>query len=229
MRLTELPVVVAKRLRPSFFGPMMRQRRKPEGRVADIFVSYTSSDRDWAFWIGQQLEALGHVARVHEWEISAGGNIPAWMEERHHKADHVLLVVSQNYLTKDYSNWERYAAEWASVSKRPNFAWPVFIEPCDTPTLLTPFKRCDLYGLSEVDARARLAGYVTPAAKPDGPVPFPGGAGGAKAPTEHPAAVAFPGQISNIPIAVPLHFLGRDDAISKSTRRWRLSSIARRS
>ncbi len=182
--------------------------------MADIFVSYTSSDRKWAFWIAKELEKLGHAARAHEWEISAGGNIPAWMEERHHKADHVLFVVSQNYLTKDYSNWERLAAEWATVSKRPNFAWPVFIEHCEAPTLLAPFKRCDLYGLSEADARARLAAYVTPATKPEGPIPFPGRANSAEAPTERSVAVAFPGRVSNIPIRVPMHFLGRNDAIA---------------
>ena len=32
--------------------------------MADIFVSYTSSDRDWAFWIGQELEKLGHIAAL---------------------------------------------------------------------------------------------------------------------------------------------------------------------
>jgi hypothetical protein len=37
--------------------------------VADIFVSYTSSDRDRAFWIGQELKKLGHIPHVHEWEI----------------------------------------------------------------------------------------------------------------------------------------------------------------
>jgi hypothetical protein len=44
--------------------------------VADIFVSYTSNDCDWAFWIGQELLKellkLGHVPRIHEWEISGG-------------------------------------------------------------------------------------------------------------------------------------------------------------
>ena len=44
--------------------------------VADIF-----GDRNWAFWIGQELEKLGHVPHIHEWEISAGGDIPKWMEE----------------------------------------------------------------------------------------------------------------------------------------------------
>ena len=75
--------------------------------MADIFVSYTSSDRDWAFWIGKELQKLGHAPHTHEWEIAAGGNIAAWMEERHDKADHILCVVSGVYLTKDYSNWER--------------------------------------------------------------------------------------------------------------------------
>jgi tetratricopeptide (TPR) repeat protein len=182
--------------------------------VTDIFVSYTSSDRDWAFWIAKELETLSHVARVHEWEISAGGNIPAWMEQRHDQADHVLLVVSQNYLAKDYSKWERLAAEWAAVSMRPNFAWPVFIEPCEAPTLLAPFKRCDLYGLSEADARERVLAYVTPATKPPGAVAFPGGANPrptGKVPVE---AHYFPGLLSNVPIRVPRHFLGRDEAIA---------------
>jgi hypothetical protein len=37
--------------------------------VAEIFLSYTQSDREWAFWIGYELEALGHQPRIHGWEI----------------------------------------------------------------------------------------------------------------------------------------------------------------
>lgn len=96
--------------------------------MADIFVSYTSSDRDWAFWIGQELEKLGHVAHIHEWEIDAGGNIAAWMQERHNHADHTLCVISRVYLTKPYSSWELQAAQWAAASERPNFTLPVFVE-----------------------------------------------------------------------------------------------------
>jgi hypothetical protein len=136
--------------------------------VANIFVSYTSSDRDWAFWIGQELEKLGHVGHVHEWEVSGGANIAARMEERHDNADHILCVISKVYLNKPYSSLERQAAQWAAASNRPNFALPVFIEECEPPTMLALFKRCDLHGLSEADARARLAAYLAPAAKPAG-------------------------------------------------------------
>jgi tetratricopeptide (TPR) repeat protein len=187
-----------------------------ECAVAGIFVSFTSSDRRWAFWIGQELETLGHAPRIHEWEISAGGDIPKWMEESLEKADHCLLVVSKTYLTKPYASWERRAAQWAAASTRPNFALPVFIEACEPPILLAHLKRCALNGLSENEARATLAAFLKPAQRPTAPQAFPGDV----VPWPKTATVAlnaFPGNayaLSNIPLHVPLHFLGRDDALA---------------
>ena len=63
--------------------------------MADIFVSYTSSDRDWAFWIAKELEALHHIPHVHEWEIEGGADIYAWMEQRQDTADHVAQTRRQ--------------------------------------------------------------------------------------------------------------------------------------
>ena len=142
--------------------------------MVDIFVSYTSSDSGWAFWIGKELKTLGHVVHIHEWEIPAGGNIVAWMERRLERADHALFVVSKAYLAADYSSWERLAAQWATVGKRPNFSLPIFIENCEPPILLAPFKRCNLYGLAEGHARARLIAYLAPPQEPGGAVLFPG-------------------------------------------------------
>jgi TIR domain/NB-ARC domain len=185
--------------------------------VADIFVSYTSSDRDWAFWIGQELESLGHTPHIHEWEISAGGDIMAWMANRLSAADRVLLVLSTAYLTKDYSSWERQVAQWAAASRRPNFVLPVFVEDCSVPSLLAPLKRCNLYGLRDEEARARLAKYLTPTEKPVGRVHFPGQ--GDAAQLIPPPAVPFPGDRSarqprNLPFTSlgPL-FIGRDKAL----------------
>lgn len=121
---------------------------------------------------------------------------------------------SKSYFDAQYSKWEREAAEWAAATDRPNFALPVFIEPCEAPTLLATRKRCDLYGLPEDEARARLKEFLTPVAKPGGPVRFPGGPSTARTPAQ---PVAFPGgkqALSNIPVAVPLHFLGRDSDLA---------------
>jgi tetratricopeptide (TPR) repeat protein len=182
--------------------------------VADIFVSYTSSDREWAFWIGHELDALGHVPHIHDWEIPAGGDIVAWMEERHQAADHILCVISAAYLSKPHSSWERRTAQWAAITDRQHFLLPIFIEPCKTPTLLATLKRCDLYGLEEADARARLNVFLAPAVKSPRGI-FPGAPKPSFASTNNgPHPFPSKGALSNIPIGVPLHFMGRDDALS---------------
>src|SRR5262249_53662912 len=171
------------------------------GRMADIFISYTASDRDWAFWIARELDALGHKSHIHEWEIPGGGDIAAWMEERHHDADHILCVISKTYLSKPYSSWERRAAQWAAANDRPNFALPVFIEACEAPTLLAHVKRCDLHGLTEEEARARLSAFLGPVEKPTGAMPYPGQAKVTTTEAATHEALLFPGRrdaVSNV-------------------------------
>jgi tetratricopeptide (TPR) repeat protein len=166
-------------------------------RMADIFISYTASDRDWAFWIAKELEALGQTPRIHEWAIKGGDDIYAWMEERHDAADHVLCVVSDEYLSAPYSTLERNAALWQAASKRPGFVLFVAVKPCRLPTLADHIRRCELYGIPEEAARIRFGEFMGK--------------------REAPAAIAFPGKVfavSNIPIRVPAHFLGRDDALA---------------
>ena len=165
--------------------------------MSDIFISYTAADRDWAFWIAKELKALGHIPHVHEWEIERGGDIYAWMEQRHDTADHVLCVVSDGYLKAPYSTLERNAALWQAASNRPGFVLFVAVKACKLPTLSDHIRRCELYGVPEDVARIRFREFM--------------------AKREAPTAAAFPGTVfavSNIPIRVPEHFLGRDDALA---------------
>ena len=92
-----------------------------EGVHGRYFRQLTSSDRDWAFWIAKELEALGHLPRVHELEIDRGDDIYAWMEQRHDAADHVLCVVSDDYLKAPDSTLERNAAIWHATLRRSGF------------------------------------------------------------------------------------------------------------
>jgi tetratricopeptide (TPR) repeat protein len=166
--------------------------------VADFFVSYTSADRDWAFWIAKELEALGHVPHVHEWEIKSGDDIYAWMETQHDAADHVLCVVSDDYLEAPYSTLERNAALWQAAAKQPGFVLFVAVKPCRLPTLADHIRRCELFGVPEEAARVRFRAFMQK--------------------REAPAAVAFPGRVfavSNIAIRVPAHFMGREDSLAE--------------
>jgi tetratricopeptide (TPR) repeat protein len=166
-------------------------------RVADIFISYTSSDRDWAFWIAKELEALGHVPHVHAWEIKGGDDIYAWMQQRHDAADHVLCLVSDEYLKAPYSTLERNAAIWQAAAQRPGFVLFVAVQPARLPTLIDHYRRCELYGVPDDEARQRFRAFMQRSA------------GG--------APIAYPGEafaVSNIPIRVPAHFLGRENALA---------------
>ena len=168
--------------------------------MADIFVSFTKSDRQWAHWIAQELTALDHEPHVHDWEIGPGEDIVGWMEKRHDQADYVLCVVSPDSLNEDrapFSTWERRAALWRMVKGRKGHVLLFVVNPVRLPSLIDHFRRCDLVGLKEEEARRRIAEFLRkppPAEK----VEFPGEDGVA---------------VSNVPIAVPEHFLGREDAL----------------
>lgn len=164
--------------------------------MAHIFVSYTSSDRDWAFWIAKELEALDHTPHLHDWEIMGGDDIYAWMEQRHDSADHVLCVVSDDYQRAPYSTLERNAALWQAANKRPRFVLLVVVKPCKLPTLADHIRRCEIFGIPEEAAIVRFRNFMS----------MP----------NVPTTAAFPGNVvavSNIPFRLPIHFMGRDDAL----------------
>jgi tetratricopeptide (TPR) repeat protein len=165
--------------------------------MADFFISYTSSDRRWAYWIGKELTALGHEPHVHEWEIEGGRDIYSWMEKRLDAADHVLCVISDEYLKAPFSTLERNAALWQAASSRPGFVLLVAVEPARLPALSDHIRRCELFGVDEETARFRFREFLERRSAPD--------------------RAAFPGQafaVSNIPLQMPAHFVGRDDTLS---------------
>jgi hypothetical protein len=123
-------------------------------------------------------------------------------------------IISPTYLSKPYSSLERRAAQWAATTDRPTFALPVFIEQCEVKTLFSHVKRCDLYGVSEEEARVRLKDFLTPAGRPAERAAFPGSVKRSSGVTATRPPQRFPGTLSNIPISIPLHFIGRDDALA---------------
>jgi tetratricopeptide (TPR) repeat protein len=73
----------------------------------------------------------------------------------------------------------------------------VAVKTCKLPTLSDHIRRCELFGVPEDAARQRFRQFMQAPIKPEA-VPFPGN--------------VF--ALSNIPIAVPEHFLGREEALA---------------
>ena len=142
------------------------------------------------------LDRQGAAAHVHEFEVNAGADIYAWMETRVDAADHVLCVVSDDYLRAPYSTLERNAALWKAAAKCSGFVLLVAVKPCTIPALSDHIRRCELFGVPEDAARMRFREFMSKRA---------------------PDTARFPGKVfavSNIPIRVPEHFMGRDDALA---------------
>lgn len=136
--------------------------------MADFFISYTSSDREWAHWIGKELGALGHEPHIHEWEIDGGGDIYGWMEKRLDAADHVLCVISDEYLKAPFSTLERNAALWQAAGSRPGFVLFVAVRPARLPALSDHIRRCELFGVDEEAARVRFREFLQSVPLPTG-------------------------------------------------------------
>jgi tetratricopeptide (TPR) repeat protein len=123
--------------------------------------------------------------------------------------------VSEEYLRAPYSTLERNAASWQAAKDRPGFVLLVLVKPCKVPLLIAHLKRCDLHGISEVVAQERLKAFLEPPRRPPRGV-FPGDIKTSSGRASTAPSSFFPGKtaLSNIPLRVPLHFLGRDDALA---------------
>ena len=140
-----------------------------------FFISYNSTDSSWAQWIAWTLSDLGHRPRVHEWEISGGGNVLKWMEEALSSADAVITIVSPSFLVAKYSQAEVQAGIWRSFQSRDGFVKPVVVtEVIDWPVFLGSLKRLSLVGLTGSQSREAIAQFVVDPVAPLVEPPFPG-------------------------------------------------------
>jgi tetratricopeptide (TPR) repeat protein len=168
--------------------------------MAKIFVSYTSKDAAEAAWIARELRRLGHTPFLHEAEIKGGESFMVWMGPRMDEAEHTLCLMSPEYFTAEFSQREYNAALTEATRKGSNFLLPVVVRPCDVPKLVADLNRCTLHNAFGDEKLARFHAFINKSALPD------------VAPASKLAAGTA---LSNIPIRVPEHFLGRDDTLAE--------------
>lgn len=139
-----------------------------------IFISYTSSDKEWAQWIGWELQRAGHEPFIHDWEVGPGGNIAGWMEQRFKQADRLIGVFSDAYCEAAFSQSERWAAYWKDPRGRDGFFVPIEVRRVsEWPAMVDALKRLSLVDLDESEASRRLIAFLQPAQSPTEKPTFP--------------------------------------------------------
>src|SRR5829696_2446000 len=153
----------------------MQEGEAAEGR--DFFVSYTGADREWAVWIGWQLNAAGYSEVLQAWDFRTGTNFDENMNRALEQTSRTIAVLSPAYLRSAYGRDEWTAAFVHDQAGQPRLLM-VRVEEADPPPLLRPWVYVDLVGLDPDRAReALVAGVRQEAARPTAEPQFPGGRG----------------------------------------------------
>ncbi|WP_243407190.1 toll/interleukin-1 receptor domain-containing protein [Frankia canadensis] len=172
-----------------------------EGRW-DFFVSYTARDRSWAEWIAWQLESADFRVLVQAWDMVAGSNWTATMQDGIRYSTRTLAVCSNAYLESVFGEQEWQAAFAADPTGADRRLLPVRIEACPRPGVLNQRVSVDLFSLSPQDARDALLQAVREAiagrAKPPAEPRFPGGGPMPPRAPATSAAPTFPGHSDSV-------------------------------
>ncbi|WP_018505977.1 wHTH domain-containing protein [Parafrankia discariae] len=164
-----------------------------------FFVSYTQADRAWAEWIAWQLEDAGFRVLVQAWDMVAGSNWTATMQDGMQFGTRTIAILSDAYLQSVYGRHEWQAAVVADPDSARRKLLPVRVEDCDRPGLLGQVVSVDLFGQPAEATRSTLLtairGAVSGRAKPSDEPLFPGPLATPIPPQAPPPRVAplFPG------------------------------------
>jgi hypothetical protein len=184
-------------------------------QAADYFVSYTSADRAWAEWIAWQLEAEGYTVVVQAWDFTAGRDWAHEMQQAIVTAEHVVAVLSADYLRSGHEEAEWRAFYAMDPSGERGLLLPVRVSDVEPPGLLKTRIYVDLVGRDADSARAALLGAIRGArGKPTQAPEFPGARQPQVSATEAPQ---FPGELPavwNVPFHPNPFFIGRDQLLA---------------
>ncbi|MFC0529345.1 FxSxx-COOH system tetratricopeptide repeat protein [Phytohabitans kaempferiae] len=172
---------------------MAKSAGHPE-RPMRVFVSYAGSDRPWASWAAQVLEAAGYQVELDVWDWAAGDNFVRRMSEALDRADVVLSLWSPAYFMPDRFTEDEWTAAVALRPRGRTRLVPVRVAEVTPPGLLRPMIYRDVFGLDEDDARTVLLGAVAGPTGRGQPVAFPGRAveGGPRMPGSIPTVWNVP-------------------------------------
>jgi len=145
-------------------------------QLKDFFISYTGKDKEWAVWIGQQLEDAGYSVILQDWDFGSGQNFVRNMDKASRNSRRTIAVLSPDYFKATYTPAEWTAAFRQDPKGEKGTLLPVLVRECrkQLKGLFGPIAYIDLAGKDEVTARQRLIDGVKGPQRPTTPPPFPG-------------------------------------------------------
>lgn len=139
--------------------------------MGKIFVSHSSSEKQFARNLAEDLKGLGHTVWLDEHALKVGDCIIDGIQEGLENADYVVVVLSPNALRSGWVAQEWKAKFWDEVTSGKTVVLPVLIADCRIPTFLKTKKFADFrtsYGVGLV----QLANALNPMIQTEGDTTF---------------------------------------------------------
>ncbi|MDQ1352918.1 MAG: hypothetical protein QG657_3224, partial [Acidobacteriota bacterium] len=190
--------------------------------MSKVFISYNKADRQWAEWIGWQLEENKYTVILQAWDFKAGSNFVLEMQKAAIEADHTIAVLSDDYLGASFTQPEWAAAFARDPRGEKGILIPVRVRECDVEGMLGTIIYIDLVGLDEKKAAEVLIKKIKrERLKPDTPPAFPGGVGSLEARTfsRKPAYPMDNISLSRLPVTGDRLF-GREKELKMLDEAW---------
>lgn len=104
--------------------------------MSKVFISYSSSNKDFVRELASDLTDLGHQTWFNEKEIHVGDCIATKIELGILEADFVIVALSQQAVKSGWVEKEWKSKYWDEINQDKISVLPVLINDCDIPPLL---------------------------------------------------------------------------------------------
>lgn len=111
--------------------------------MAKIFISYSSTDKEFVLRLSEDLRGLGHAPWLDEWEVRVGDSIPAKIAQGLTDCQYLVVVLSRRAIESGWVQREWSAKYWEEVASGGVLVLPALIENCEIPVLLRTKKYAD--------------------------------------------------------------------------------------
>lgn len=187
-----------------------------------FFISYNRADKAWAEWIAWHLEEAGYTAVIQAWDFRPGRRFGLAMNRAITETDKTIAVLSEHYLSADYTQSEWEAAFVDDPKGEQRKLIPVRVQECSPKGALRSVVYIDLVGLAPEVAKEALLKGLRDRTKPETAPTFPG------SPVTQQPQPSAPPAFPSLPVVTPsaaklwtvpyernVFFTGREGVLAK--------------
>jgi tetratricopeptide (TPR) repeat protein len=128
-----------------------------------FFISRAGEDRECAQWIAGVLKDAGHTTTLQDDDFKPGHSFIYQMKLAMDRADHVIALISPQYLAKEFTLKELCSAIADDALGVKRLFIPVRVAPCEIPRLIKDIIYIDFVGKHDAQRRRELLAAVGPA------------------------------------------------------------------